>query len=95
MKCLEKGEVCKYNFKCKVCKLTDCKNTMQMIEEDEKMYYQTKEQKFIEEMQQRYPSCVNCSHLEILNMEQGKVRCSYMINKRCALGGNYVSKSNR
>lgn len=89
MECIERGEVCKYNFKCKVCKLEDCKNTLKMIEEDEKMYFQTREQKFIKEMKKQYPSCVIkdklCSQLKIINLEQGKVRCPYMINKRCVL----------
>lgn len=91
MECIKKGEVCKYNFKCKVCKLDDCKNTLKMIEEDEKMYFQTREQKFIKEMKKQYPSCVIkdklCSQLEVLDLEQGKVRCPYMINRECVLGG--------
>ena len=91
MECIKRGEVCKYNFKCKVCKLEDCKNTLKMIEEDEKMYFQTREQKFIKEMKQLYPSCVIkdklCSQLEVLDLEKGKVRCPYMINKKCVLGG--------
>ena len=89
MECLENGEVCKYNFKCKQCKLTDCRNTLKMIEEDEKMWFKTKEQKFKEILEKEYPLCVNngkiCSHLEIINIDQYKVRCPYMINKRCAL----------
>ena len=63
------------------------------------MYYNRQEQMFIEEMQRQYPSCVVsgklCTHLEVLDLEKGKVRCSYMINRKCSLGGNYVSKSNR
>jgi hypothetical protein len=70
-----------------------------MIEEEEEMYYDRQEQKFVKQMQKQYPSCVIkdklCTHLKVLDLEKGKVRCSYMINKRCTLGGNYVSKGNR
>lgn len=85
MKCLERGEVCKYNFKCKRCKLLDCNNTLKMIEEDENMQFKTREQHFKEILKKEYPLCANCSHLEILNIDKCKVRCPYMINKRCAI----------
>jgi hypothetical protein len=89
MECIERGEICKHNFKCKVCKLEDCKNILKMIEEEEKMYHDKQEQKFVKQMQKQYPSCtINgklCTILEVLDLENGKVRCSYMINKRCTL----------
>lgn len=89
MECIERGEICKHNFKCKVCKLEDCKNILKMIEEEEEMYYNKQEQKFVKQMQKQYPSCVIngklCTMLEVLDLEKGKVRCSYMINKRCTL----------
>lgn len=91
MECIERGEICKYNFKCKVCKLDDCKNTLKMIEEEEEMYYNRQEHELIKQMQRQYPSCVVsgklCTHLEILDLEKGKVRCPYMINKRCTFSG--------
>lgn len=100
MECIESNKICPMtNLKCKVCKLNDCKNTLKMIEEEEEMYYDRQEQEFIKQMQKQYPRCVIsgklCTHLEVLDLEKDKVRCSYMINKRCSLGGNYVSKSNR
>lgn len=86
MKCLMDGKVCpNNNLKCKECKLTDCKYTLKMIEEDEKMYFKTREQKFKEELVKKYPLCANCTQLEILNLEQGKVRCPYMIRNGCVL----------
>lgn len=89
MECIERGEICKHNFKCKVCKLEDCKNILKMIEEEEKMYHDKQEQKFVKQMQKQYPSCVIngklCTILEVLDLEKDKVRCSYMINKRCTL----------
>lgn len=93
MKCLETGKVCpNNNFKCKVCKLEDCKNTIEAIEEEQRMLWKSKEQHFEEEFIKKYPQCaVNgkiCSHLEVLNMNTGKVRCPYMINKKCVIGGN-------
>lgn len=89
MECIERGEICKHNFKCKVCKLEDCKNILKMIEEEEEMYYNRQEQELIKQMQRQFPSCVAsgklCTHLKVLDLEKGKVRCSYMINKRCTL----------
>ena len=89
MECIERGEICKHNFKCKVCKLEDCKNILKMIEEEEEMYYNRQEQKFVKQMQKQYPSCVIkgklCTILEVLDLEKGKVRCPYMINKRCTI----------
>lgn len=85
MECIERGEICVYNFKCKECKLIDCRNTLRMIEEEQKMWFKTKEYHFKEVLEKEYPHCVNCSHLEILNMNKFKVRCPYMINKRCAI----------
>ena len=91
MKCLETGKVCpNNNLKCKECKLSECKNIMNIIEEEQKMLYKSKEQHFKEEFIKQYPQCeVNgnlCSQLEIINIDKGKVRCPYMINKRCAIG---------
>ena len=100
MKCIESNKICPMNnLKCKECALLDCKNTLKMIEEEEEMYYNRQEHELIKQMQRQYPSCVVsgklCTHLEVLDLEKGKVRCSYMINRKCSLGGNYVSKSNR
>ena len=100
MECIESNKICPMNnLKCKVCKLSDCKNTLKMIEEEEEMYYNRQEHEFIKQMQKQFPSCIVkgklCTHLKVLDLEKGKVRCPYMINKKCSLGGNYVSKSNR
>lgn len=86
MKCLETGKICpSNNLKCKECKLMDCKKALELIEEEQKMYFKTKEQKFAEELKKEYPLCVNCSQLEILDLEKGKVRCPYMIRKKCVI----------
>lgn len=86
MECLEIGKICPANnLKCKECKLLDCKNTLILIEEADKMYFKSRAQKFKEELEKEYPECVNCTHLEILNLNKGKVRCPYMINNRCAI----------
>lgn len=86
MKCLIDGKVCpNNNLKCKVCKLDDCRNTIEAIEVEEMIWYKTKEDIFYEKLEKEYPKCANCTHLEILNLEKGKVRCPYMINKRCIL----------
>lgn len=90
MECLETRKVCpNNNLKCKNCKLDDCRNVIKAIEEEQKMWIVTQEQKFIKQMKKEFPSCVIngklCSQLEVLDLEKGKVRCPYMINKRCVL----------
>lgn len=86
MKCLIDGKVCpNNNLKCKVCKLDDCRNTIEAIEVEEMIWYKTKEDIFYEKLEKEYPKCVNCTQLEILNLEKGKVRCPYMIRNGCAL----------
>ena len=86
MKCLIDGKVCpNNNLKCKECKLDDCRNTIEAIEVEEMIWYKTKEDIFYEKLEKEYPKCANCTHLEILNLEKGRVRCPYMINKRCIL----------
>ena len=100
MECIESNKICSMNnLKCKECALMDCKNTLKMIEEEEEMYYQTREQKFIKEMKKQFPSCVVsgklCTHLEVLDLEKGKVRCPYMINKRCTISGTKHLKVGR
>ena len=84
MECLEKNEICKSNLKCKECKLLDCKNVLNMLEEQKKMMLDYNERKFIKFMEREYPNCLHCNHLEILNLEQCKVRCPYML-KKCVL----------
>lgn len=90
MECLETGKVCSNNnLKCKNCKLDDCRKVIEAIEEEQKMWFLTQEQKLIKQMQKEYPYCVKnenlCTQLEVLDLEKGKVRCPYMINKRCVL----------
>lgn len=49
------------------------------------MLYKFKEKIFRKVLEKEHPSCVNCSHLEIIDIDKYKVRCPYMINKRCAI----------
>ncbi len=86
MECLESNKVCPANnLKCKECKLTECKNALKVLEDYEMYYIRSKEEKFYQKLEKEFPSCVDCSQLEIINMDQYNVRCPYMINKRCII----------
>lgn len=88
MKCLE--DICLMNnLKCKECKILDCKKDIQQIEEKETIRILLQKKLFIEKLEKKFPLCIEnnslCSHLEILKLEEGKVRCPYMIRKKCIL----------
>ncbi|MCI8309087.1 MAG: hypothetical protein HFJ45_02525 [Clostridia bacterium] len=84
MECLITNEVCpKNNKKCKICKLSDCQNTFKIIEEAEKMWFKTEEQKFQEEIGKEYPECKGCSFL--VKRNDNKVYCFYRVKERCIL----------
>lgn len=85
LECLERNKICSMNNrKCKDCKLLDCRNTLKLIEEEEKMWFETKEELFQKELKKKYPQCAGCSHLQILDLDKKKVYCPYMI-RRCVL----------
>lgn len=80
MECLETNKICTVK-KCKVCVLENCKETLNMIDYNEK---QMKEKKMNLIREQLPTSCRNCSFLEVIDLDKQVVRCSYMI-KRCML----------
>lgn len=86
MKCLEDNKICPLNnLKCKECALLDCKNTLALIEEVEKMERKKKEKVSDREMRLFYPECYKCPFLEVL--KENKVRCSYRVKNKCLIGG--------
>lgn len=95
MDCLKTDKICPLNnLKCKVCPLLDCRNTLTLLEEVEEMEQKKSEKLFRRELEALYPSCLDCIFLERLS--DNKVRCSYMVNKKCIIGGfNNESKSNK
>ena len=85
LKCLETNKICPANnLKCKECKLTDCKQALKLIEEEEKMWFQTKEEIFEEQLEKEYPQCAECSLLEKTDINNKKVYCPYML-ERCVI----------
>ena len=73
------------NKKCKICKLEDCKNIFDILEEEEKMLFETEKSKFNKELKKEYPECLNCPFLEIEDLEKKKARCFYRVKNKCML----------
>lgn len=84
MKCLKNdNKICSNtNKKCKECILDDCKKLMSTIE-----FYERKQEEIrLNRLKRQLPlECVNCTLLEIINIDKEKVKCFYRINNRCIL----------
>lgn len=74
-------EICQNcNGKCKECKIEDCKEMFKMLDRLEKKEYEAK----IKAIRAQLPKqCKDCKMLQIIDLDQQKVYCSYMINKCC------------
>lgn len=82
--CLIDNKICsEQNRKCKVCKLDDCRRTVQMIEDEQKWI----DKDNLKKLKQKLPNeCQECSFLEIVNLTKQKVHCAYRINSKCLIG---------
>ncbi len=82
--CLIDNKVCsEQNRKCKVCKLNNCQEVEQMIEDQQKYI----DRENLEKLKNKLPSkCRDCSFLEIVNLTRQKVHCPYRIKNKCILG---------
>lgn len=81
--CLITNEVCSNQMKkCKVCKLDDCRRTIEMIETQEDREDKWK-RKLIET--QLPEQCKDCSFLQVIDLSKQIVYCPYMIKDRCIL----------
>ena len=81
--CLITDEVCSNtNKKCKECKLEECGKVLNMIETQ-----QNYEDKYkMEQLRKRLPKqCKECPHLEIIDLNNKKVKCFYNITGVCIL----------
>ena len=84
VECLLSDKVCSNtNKKCKECILDDCKKTLLAIEEEEKMYYLTKEEVLNGKIKREYPECANCPFLE--KRGTNEVYCFYRSKDECLL----------
>lgn len=84
IRCLETDRVCSNtNKKCNICPLDDCRNTLHILEEEERMYWLTKEELFNKKIQREYPECQNCSFLE--RRGDNEVYCFYRAKEECLL----------
>ena len=82
-KCLETNIVCSNcNKQCKNCKLDECKETIKMIDRLEEKEHDFKIRKIKAQLPQK---CKECGLLQILDLDNQKVYCPYMINNKCLL----------
>ncbi|MCI8362257.1 MAG: hypothetical protein HFJ41_03865 [Clostridia bacterium] len=81
--CLIDNKVCsEQNRRCKVCKLNDCRRTVQMIEDEQKWI----DKENLEKLKKELPEeCQKCNIFRIINLEKQKVYCAYRIKERCML----------
>lgn len=80
IKCID-GEVC-IKKKCKVCPLDDCKNTLKILEEAERMYYLTHEEVIQKQIKRDYPECYECPFME---RRGDNIYCFYRSKQECLL----------
>jgi len=85
MICLKTNKVCtNINKKCKECILDECKKVMSTIE-----FYEKQQEKLrLNRLKRQLPTeCMNCSMLEVINVNKEKVKCFYRIKNKCILEG--------
>lgn len=81
--CLKDKEVCSNtNKRCKECVFDECKEVINMNEEEQKYEDRENMRKLKKELPEQ---CKNCSFLDIINSREGKVYCFYMIKDRCRI----------
>ena len=85
--CIKSKEVCSNtNKKCKECVFDECKEVINMNEEEQKYEDLENMRKLKKDLPEQ---CKNCSFLEVINLREGKVYCPYMIKDKCMIeGGN-------
>ena len=83
MECLETNKICsESNKKCKICKLDNCKEVINMIETQEEREYRFK----LDCIKAQLPEqCKNCSFLNVINLYEQKIYCSYRIKDKCII----------
>lgn len=83
--CIKSKEVCSNtNKKCKECVFDECKEVINMNEEEQKYEDLENMRKLKKDLPEQ---CKNCSFLDIINSREGKVYCFYMIKDRCMIEG--------
>lgn len=81
-KCLIDNKICPVQFqRCKICKLDNCKETIKILDKQQKNENNRKLKRIIEQLPEH---CKNCSFLEIIDITKQIVYCPYML-KNCIL----------
>ncbi len=82
MQCLTTNQICPvYLKKCKKCKLDSCRESMILLDEQERKIQAKKIKNIIRQLPNE---CKKCSLYIILDVDKEKVYCPYRINK-CAI----------
>lgn len=83
VQCLKDNKVCSNtNKKCKECVFDECKEVINMNEEEQKYEDLENMRKLKKELPEQ---CKNCSFLEIINLDKKIVYCPYMIKDKCII----------
>lgn len=83
--CIKSKEVCSNtNKRCKECVFDECKEVINMNEEEQKYEDLENMRKLKKELPEQ---CKNCSFLEVINSREGKVFCPYIIKDKCMIEG--------
>lgn len=80
IKCINE-DVC-YNLKCKVCPLDNCRETLHVLEEAERMWLLTHEEIINKQIKRDYPECLQCPFLE---RRGDNIYCFYRSKEECLL----------
>lgn len=76
------GDVCSRK-KCNECLLDDCRNTLLVLEEAEKMWLLTHEEVIKKKIKRTYPECYECPFLE--RRGENNIYCFYRSKDECLL----------
>lgn len=83
IQCLINNKICPNgNKRCKNCVFDECKEVINMNEEEQKYEDIENMRRLKKELPEQ---CKSCSFLEIINLRRGKVFCPYMIKEKCLI----------
>ena len=81
--CLIDNKVCPVtNKRCKNCSLEDCKRIIEMIEAQEERENKRKRKLIKVQLPEQ---CKGCSFLEVIDLDNQRVRCPYRVKERCLI----------
>lgn len=83
IQCLINNKICSNaNKRCKNCVFDECKEVINMNEEEQKHKDNDKLKQIKNELPEQ---CKSCSFLEVINLDKQIVRCPYLVKERCLI----------